>query len=128
MQHEFVEYIPDEVSEGTLYVSMQFGTAVHKCCCGCGQEVVTPITPTDWQLSFNGESITLSPSIGNWNFECRSHYFIRNNEIMWCSTWTKQQVSAGKFQDMMRKEKHFEQPEGDNFLKSAWLKAKSFFV
>ncbi len=128
MQHEFVEYIPDEVSEGTLYVSMQFGTAVHKCCCGCGQEVVTPITPTDWQLSFNGESITLSPSIGNWSFECRSHYFIRNNEIMWCSAWTKQQVSAGKFQDVTRKEKYFEQHEDDNFLKSVWLKAKSFFV
>lgn len=99
MLHEFVEYIPEEVSEGTLYVSMQFGTAVHKCCCGCGQEVVTPITPTDWQLAFNGESVTLHPSIGNWSFKCQSHYFIRNNEIKWCSTWTNQQVADGKIQD-----------------------------
>lgn len=107
---------------------MQFATAIHKCCCGCGQEVVTPITPTDWQLTFNGESITLHPSIGNWSFKCQSHYFIRNNEIRWCSSWSKQQVSAGKSQDVSRKEKYFEQPEEVNFLKSYWLKIKSFFV
>ena len=121
MLHEFVEYIPDEVSEGVLYVSMQYGTAVHKCCCGCGQEVVTPITPTDWQLAFNGESITLSPSIGNWSFKCRSHYFIRNNEIKWCESWTKKQVVAGKSQDESSKEKYFEYPKKDNL----WTRFKS---
>jgi hypothetical protein len=89
MQHKFVEYIPDEISSGIFYVSMQYGTVVHKCCCGCGTEVVTPITPTDWQLIFNGESITLNPSIGNWSLKCQSHYFIRKNEIVWCGPWNK---------------------------------------
>lgn len=120
MQHKFVDYIPEEVSEGILYVSMEFGTAVHKCCCGCGQEVVTPITPTDWQLAFNGESITLHPSIGNWSFKCQSHYFIRNNEIKWCGAWTKQQVAAGKSQDVASKEKYFGKPEKD----SLWARFK----
>ena len=46
MQHKFVEFIPDEISEGIIYVSMRFGTVVHSCF-GCGQEVVTPITSTD---------------------------------------------------------------------------------
>jgi hypothetical protein len=82
MQHKFVEYIPDEISSGILYVSMQYVTVVQKCCCGCGTEVVTPITPTDWQLTFNGESIPLNPSIGNWSVKCQSHDFIRKNKIV----------------------------------------------
>lgn len=126
MQHKFVDYIPEEVSEGILYVSMEFGTAVHKCCCGCGREVVTPITPTDWQLAFNGESITLHPSIGNWSFECQSHYFIRNNEIKWCGAWTKQQVAVGKYQDLSRKQEHFKQPENNSVFIKWWLKLKKY--
>lgn len=127
MQHKFVEYIPDEVSEGIIYVSMQFGTAIHKCCCGCGQEVVTPITPTDWQLTFDGESITLNPSIGNWNFNCQSHYFIRKNGIVWCSSWNKQQVSAEKLKDKQHKDKYYSKTESHSLLKLAWLKVKRFF-
>ena len=127
MQHKFVDYIPEEVSEGVLYVSMEFGTAVHKCCCGCGQEVVTPITPTDWQLAFNGESVTLHPSIGNWSFKCQSHYFIRNNEIKWCGSWTKQQVAAGKSQDLSRKQEYYHLPKQAGCFKSLWRKLKGIF-
>jgi Family of unknown function (DUF6527) len=68
LTHEFVEYIPDELKDGVLYVSMPFATVAHKCCCGCGKEVVTPLSPTDWTLIFDGKSITLDPSIGNWSF------------------------------------------------------------
>jgi hypothetical protein len=28
-----------------------FRTAAHCCCCGCGEEVVTPFTPTDWSMT-----------------------------------------------------------------------------
>jgi hypothetical protein len=81
---EFVEFIPDELKDGEIYVSMRFRTATHLCCCGCGNKVVTPLQPTDWKLIFNGKTISLEPSIGNWNFACRSHYWIRNNEVVWC--------------------------------------------
>jgi hypothetical protein len=127
MQHKFVEYIPEDLSEDVLYISMPFATAVHMCCCGCGQEVVTPITPTDWQLAFNGESVTLHPSIGNWSFKCQSHYFIRNNEIKWCGAWTKKQVAVGKSQDLSRKKEHFKQELKTSFLKLFWQKTKNFF-
>lgn len=124
MQHKFVDYIPEDLSEGVIYISMQFATAVHKCCCGCGQEVVTPITPKDWQLAFNGETVTLHPSIGNWSFKCKSHYFIRNNEIKWCGAWTKQQVEAGKSRDMALKQKKYGQPSKNGILRKIWNKAK----
>ena len=34
LKHEFVEFIPDELQEGTIYVSIRFATAAHLCCCG----------------------------------------------------------------------------------------------
>ncbi|MFC4855982.1 DUF6527 family protein [Actinophytocola glycyrrhizae] len=29
----------------------------------------------DQRRDFNGETVSLSPSIGNWSFPCRSHYY-----------------------------------------------------
>jgi Family of unknown function (DUF6527) len=55
LAHEFVDHIPDVLDPGVLYVSMKYATAAHRCCCGCGLEVVTPFTPTDWKLTFDGE-------------------------------------------------------------------------
>ena len=39
IKHEFVDSIPAELVEGTLYISIRYATAVHRCCCGCGEEV-----------------------------------------------------------------------------------------
>ena len=82
---EFVEFIPEQLEEGILYISKKYGTIVHKCCCGCGEEVVTPLSPVEWQLKTNNNLITLQPSIGNWSFRCQSHYWIRRNRIVWAS-------------------------------------------
>lgn len=57
----FVEFIPDDLEDGVLYVSMRYRTVSHLCPCGCGQEVPLSISPTAWQLTFNGE-VSLSPS------------------------------------------------------------------
>lgn len=80
---QFVEFIPEEIIDGILYISIPFATATHNCACGCGQRVVTPIKPSDWSILWDGESVTLDPSIGNWSFPCKSHYWIRRNEIIW---------------------------------------------
>lgn len=95
MKHQFVEYIPEFIEENTLYISLQFSTAIHKCMCGCGNEVVTPISPKDWSIIYNGETITLQPSIGNWNFECKSHYWIRKNEVIICPKWDSDKIDIG---------------------------------
>lgn len=50
LKHEFLEFIADQLKEDTIYVSIPYATLVHKCCCGCGTEVVTPLGPTDWTL------------------------------------------------------------------------------
>lgn len=108
LTHEFVEFIPNNLKEGRIYVSIRFATAVHKCCCGCGKEVVTPLGPTDWKLIFDGKSISLDPSIGNWNFECQSHYWIRNNRVRWAARWSKDEIDAGRAYDQFTKERYFD--------------------
>ena len=80
----FVDYMPSLIDEGVLYVSMLNHTAIHLCACGCGEKVVTPIAPNRWFLTYDGETISLNPSIGNWSFVCKSHYFIQNNRVLWC--------------------------------------------
>ncbi len=101
--HEFVEHIPRELKNGVLYVSIPFATAAHKCCCGCGKEVVTPLSPTDWSLIFDGQSISLDPSIGNWSFDCQSHYWIKRNRVKWAARWSQEQIRAGRTYDRIAK-------------------------
>jgi len=107
LAHEFVKVIPNELEERTLYVSMDYATVAHKCCCGCGREVVTPLSPTDWKLIYDGESISLSPSVGNWSFECRSHYWIEKSTVRWAGQWSKEQIEVGRAHDWRAKERHY---------------------
>jgi len=80
----FVETIPHllEMEKGTLYVSMRFATISHLCPCGCGRLVDVTLDPTSRSLTYDGEYLTLKPSIGV-KFPCRSHYSIVRNAIMW---------------------------------------------
>ncbi len=107
MQHRFVEIIPDAVEDGVLYISLKYCTAIHKCVCGCGNEVVTPISPTDWKLIFDGKTVSLSPSIGNWSFNCQSHYWIKRNEIVYAREWDKEEIQFGRTNDEKRKAKYY---------------------
>jgi len=104
---EFVEFIPDEIKDGVLYISIRYNTATHKCPSGCGEIVVTPITPTDWTLIWNGESVSLYPSIGNWSLPCESHYWIRKNRIVWAKKWDKQEIEDAKDIDSRNKTYYF---------------------
>jgi hypothetical protein len=105
--HQFVRNIPEKLEAGTLYVSMEYGTASHLCCCGCGLEVVTPFTPTDWRMTFDGETISLRPSIGNWSYPCRSHYVIDRGCVIEAGPWTDAQVEAERKRDQAAKKRYF---------------------
>lgn len=82
MKHRFVDEIPQSPDEGILYISIRYKIVVHLCACGCKNKVVTRISPKDWKLTFDGNGITLYPSVGNWNFKCQSHYWVKNNSII----------------------------------------------
>lgn len=109
LTHQFVDYIPADPAEGTLYVSLTYNTAVHRCACGCGNKVATPVTPADWQLFYDGETVSLTPSIGNWGFPCRSHYWIDAGRIRWSGAWTPAQIAAGRARDDHGRARYFTQ-------------------
>ena len=105
--HKFVEFIPEHLEDDTIYVTIEYGTAVHKCFCGCGNKVVTPLSPTDWRLIFDGETVSLYPSIGNWNFDCQSHYWVENDKVVWAEKWSKKKVKSNRRQDKIEKGKYY---------------------
>ena len=99
LRPEFVDFIPEHLEAGILYVSRRYSTASHLCCCGCGTEVVTPLNPAKWHLIEHGESVSLSPSVGNWSFPCKSHYWIANNSVCWAAAMSTHQIAAVKERD-----------------------------
>lgn len=107
LEHQFVKHIPEHLQPGRLYVSMDYGSVAHACCCGCGEDVVTPLTPTDWKLTFDGESISLHPSIGSWTLPCRSHYVIRQSRVHVAEPWSDRQIEAERRRDRLTKAKHY---------------------
>ena len=99
IEHAFVDFVPRELKERTLYISIEFATATHRCFCGCGAEVVTPISPVGWQLTFDGETVSLAPSIGSWTLKCKSHYWVRRNRVIWAGP-----MSAEKIAEIQRRD------------------------
>jgi hypothetical protein len=96
LDHVFVDTVPDTLDPGILYISIEFRTTMHLCCCGCGNPVVLPLRRAAWSLTYDGETITLSPSVANWSFPCRSHYVIRASHVVWADDWSLERVEAGR--------------------------------
>ena len=114
----FVESIPDRIDEGFLYISERYKTAIHKCCCGCGQEVVTPLSPAEWSIQRNGSQVSLWPSVGNWSFPCRSHYVIRGNSVLEAAPMNQRQVQRVKAKDRADKTAWVAQTNRDKAVKT----------
>ncbi len=112
---EFVEHVPEKMEAEVLYISIPFSTALHLCPCGCGNEVVTKISPSRWKLIFDGETVSLDPSIGNWNLPCQTHYWIKNNKIIFATKWSKEEIENPKKSKSALKKSVF----------SRWRKGKS---
>ena len=119
---EYVDAIPGEIDDGVLYVSTAYGTVVHRCCCGCGQEVVTPLGPTDWSVTVDGGAVSVYPSIGNWSFPCKAHYWINHGQVRWAEQWSESQIMYGRQRDRIAKQKQYgEQEAGLGFWARLWL-------
>ena len=103
---QYVDYIPEQLNEGHLYICEQYKTVAHKCCCGCGEEVITPLSPAEWSIRKEGNTVTLHPSIGNWSFKCQSHYWIRKNQVMWAKAMSQQEIKRVRARDEADKAKH----------------------
>lgn len=110
VQHQFVEFVPEKLEPGKLYVSLEYNTANHLCACGCGSEVVTILGPTDSSITYNGRGVSISTSIGNSNFPCKSHYWIEDNRVLWESRMTPQLTALSRARDKAAKEREYGRP------------------
>ena len=92
IRHEFVELMPRPLEEGVLYISITYRLALHRCFCGCGFEVAAPLAPHEWRLGFDGETVSLHPSVGVWGLECQSHYWIKRDRVIWDKPMSKEKI------------------------------------
>ncbi len=99
LSHRYVEFIPKELEDGVLYISNRFRTASHKCCCGCGHKVVTPLNSAKWRLVDHGTTVSLAPSVGLGTLPCRSHYWVRRSQIDWYPNMTGAQTAKAQQAD-----------------------------
>jgi hypothetical protein len=99
VEHRFVDLVPRDLDPAVVYVSFEYTTVAHLCCCGCGKRVVLPLSPAQWEIAFDGETISVWPSVGNWDLDCRSHYVIDRNRVQWAKQWTDDRIDAGRRAD-----------------------------
>lgn len=84
IEPKIVKLMPKKLQEGILYISLENQVAIHLCACGCKEKVVTPLEPAlGWQLNITNKGVSLYPSIGNFQQKCNTHYYIRDNKIIW---------------------------------------------
>lgn len=126
---ENVQYMPQALEPGVLYVSREFGIAIHLCPCGCGAKIRTPLGPTEWLITETPEGPSLSPSVGNWQQRCQSHYWITRGEVRWAEKWTPEQVLAGREHEDRRRLEHYEAkyPQRPGLLQRIWRWLMSLF-
>ena len=98
-QTTWVGDMPSSMSDGTVYISVKHRLTEHLCACGCKAEVSLPLGPAEWRLEYDGETIGLRPSVGNWRLPCKSHYLIEQSRTVWCRPWTPDEVVAGRTED-----------------------------
>ncbi|MGD9724786.1 MAG: DUF6527 family protein [Nitrospiraceae bacterium] len=118
--------MPKELQPGILYVAEEYGAAAHLCACGCGMKVRTPITPNRWVLTVSSHGPSLWPSVGNWQQPCKSHYVIKDGSIVWCDTWTPEQVSAGREREKAKRQFYYDELYASrswNVRLWAWVKS-----
>jgi hypothetical protein len=99
MEPRFVELMPSDLDRGILYISTEHVITVHLCACGCDHKVTLPLHPQQWAFTFNGESVSLYPSVGNVAFPCRSHYWIKEGRIRWAAQLTEEEIQRGIARD-----------------------------
>lgn len=89
-----VEELPDNLDPRAVYLVGEgeyLWFAAMVCPCGCGATLHMSLMPDSrprWEVTEHADgTITLDPSV--WRVkDCRSHFFLRRGQIIWCSATT----------------------------------------
>jgi hypothetical protein len=90
---------PDAPEQGKFYYSEEFRTSLHLCACGCGERVVLPIKSAGWTMTTGRNGFSIFPSVGNREFQCRSHYLIREGRVDWLASMSDAAVIESRSAD-----------------------------
>ncbi len=104
---EYVEHFPERLEEGVLYICEEFAATAHKCCCGCGEDVYNKLSAVRWRLTkMSDGSVSLDPSIGNWKYACRSHYWIQKNRVINAGPMSAAAIEAVQQRDRQDRDRY----------------------
>lgn len=79
-------------------------------------------------MTFDGETVSLRPSIGNWTLKCRSHYVIDRGKVIEAGPWSDEQVEAERRRDRTAKAHFYGQtPKVEPSVQPGLPKAKLGF-
>lgn len=126
---EFADRIPKSLQDGILYVSEKYSTVAHRCCCGCGTKIVTPLKPGRWRLTVHDGLVSLDPSIGNWSAACQSHYWIEDNQVIWARGYTAAEIATNRASDKRALEAAYTERRtcGQGFWHRLWARIRGWF-
>lgn len=96
---EFVETFPTPMTPAVFYISIEYNTCGHLCACGCGNEVVTPLSPAQWSFAYDGKNVSVWPSVGNWGLPCKAHYVIERGNVEWARQYSDKEVALNRSRD-----------------------------
>ena len=128
MTPRFVEYIPADGKDllpGIMYISMEHGMVVNRCPCGCGQLSEFMLDPIRHRMEYDGEAVSFEPSIGNSNLRCRSHYWIRENQVQWCAPMDDWATERAQKRELARALK--ERGTSKTRLEDLWTRLSSWW-
>jgi hypothetical protein len=121
-----VKYMPTTLEQGILYVAAEYKACAHLCACGCGSIVRTPLNR--WTLTETEDGPSLDPSIGSWEEQCQSHYWIEGGKVRWSDKWSREEVEAGRRKEQNRRDAHYKTMyQKDSKLRRLWNRLKSQF-
>jgi hypothetical protein len=64
-------------------------------------------------MIFDGETVSLDPSIGNWSFPCRSHYWLERGGVRGALQWSTAEIERGRALDRIRKSRYYGEETSD---------------
>ena len=122
----YLEQFPEQLQEGILYISEEFCLTGHKCCCGCGEDVYLKLGPAKWQLTKEPDgTVSLCPSVGNWKYACRSHYWISGNDVFEAGPMSTGMIKRVQERDKRDRQRAIETFNASKKSVGRWQRAKA---
>lgn len=96
-----VERLPEVLADNVVYVSDEYELAALKCACGCGHRVTLLLGDGHQVQELDGLA-TIWPSIGVWDAPCKSHFWIRNGNVVWGQQFSDAEISVAMGRQLER--------------------------